>query len=182
MEQNREPRNGLTLIQSMNLLPRSKVNLWTKDLLTNGAVTTSHLHTKKSESRHIPNTLHKMHSKWSMLLLLLRRFSCVRLCATPQTAAHQAPPSLGFSRQEHWSGLLFPSKWSIVCQSLSLARLFVTPWTAAHQAPLSMRFSRKGYWSELPFPSPGDLSNPGIEPWSPALQAYSLLTELYRPM
>ena len=29
------------------------------------------------------------------------KFSRVRLCATPQTAAHQAPPSLGFSRQEH---------------------------------------------------------------------------------
>ena len=42
-------------------------------------------------------------------LLLLSRFSRVRLCATPQTAAHQAPPSLGFSRQEHWSGLPFPS-------------------------------------------------------------------------
>ena len=34
-------------------------------------------------------------------------FSRVRLCATPQTAAHQAPPSLGFSKQEHWSGLHF---------------------------------------------------------------------------
>ena len=44
-----------------------------------------------------------------MLLLLLSRFSRVQLCATPQTAAHQAPPSLGFSRQEHWSGLPFPS-------------------------------------------------------------------------
>ena len=33
----------------------------------------------------------------------------VRLCATPWTAAQQAPPSLGFSRQEHWSGLPFPS-------------------------------------------------------------------------
>ena len=42
------------------------------------------------------------------LLLLLSCFSRVRLCATPQTAAHQAPPSLGFSRQEHWSGLPFP--------------------------------------------------------------------------
>ena len=42
-------------------------------------------------------------------LLLLSRFSRVRLCATQQTAAHQAPPSLGFSRQEHWSGLPFPS-------------------------------------------------------------------------
>ena len=53
-------------------------------------------------------------------LLLLSHFSRVRLCATPQTAAHQAPLSLGFSRQEHWSGLPFPSpvhesekwKWS----------------------------------------------------------------------
>ena len=41
--------------------------------------------------------------------LLLSRFSCVRLCATPETAAHQASPSLGFSRQEHRSGLPFPS-------------------------------------------------------------------------
>ena len=59
--------------------------------------------------------------KRSLLLLLLQsRFSRVRLCATPETAAHQAPLSLGFSRQEHWSGLPFPSpmhesktwKWS----------------------------------------------------------------------
>ena len=53
-------------------------------------------------------------------LMLLSHFSHVRLGATPQTAAHQAPLSLGFSRQEHWSGLTFPSpmhesekwKWS----------------------------------------------------------------------
>ena len=47
--------------------------------------------------------------QYSILLLLLSRFSRVQLCATPQTEAHQAPPSLGFSRQEHWSGLPFPS-------------------------------------------------------------------------
>ena len=39
----------------------------------------------------------------------VQSLSRVQLCATPQTAAHQAPPSLGFSRQEHWSGLPFPS-------------------------------------------------------------------------
>ena len=44
-----------------------------------------------------------------LLLLLLSHFSRVRLCATPETAANQAPPSLGFSRQEHWSGLPFLS-------------------------------------------------------------------------
>ena len=49
------------------------------------------------------------HPSVFMLLLPLSCFSRVRLCATPQTAAHQAPPSLGFSRQEHWSGLPFPS-------------------------------------------------------------------------
>ena len=44
-----------------------------------------------------------------LLLLLLSRFSRVRLCVTLEMAAHQAPPSLGFSRQEHWSGFPFPS-------------------------------------------------------------------------
>ena len=42
-------------------------------------------------------------------LLLLSCFSRVRPCVTPKTAAYQAPPSLGFSRQEHWSELPFPS-------------------------------------------------------------------------
>ena len=56
-------------------------------------------------------SLHCSHEPITMLLIdkLLSRFSRVRLCATPETAAHQAPPSLGFSRQEHWSGLPFPS-------------------------------------------------------------------------
>ena len=60
-----------------------------------------------------------------LLLLLLRRFSRVWLCATPQTVAHQAPPSLGSSRQEHWSGLPFPSpmhaseKWKWSCSVMS---------------------------------------------------------------
>ena len=43
------------------------------------------------------------------LILLLSHFSRVQLCVTPETAAHQAPPSLGFSREEHWSGLPLPS-------------------------------------------------------------------------
>ena len=42
-----------------------------------------------------------------LLLLLLSRFSHVRLSVTPETAAHQALPSLGFSRQEYWSGCHF---------------------------------------------------------------------------
>ena len=61
----------------------------------------------------------------------------------------------------------------------NLVTTLVTPWTIALQVPLSRGFSRQEYWSWLPFPSPGDLSNPGIEPGSPALQAHSLLTELH---
>ena len=50
------------------------------------------------------------------------------------------------------------------------------PWIVACQAPLSMGFSTLEYWSGLPFPSSDDLPYPGIEPGSPALQAYSLPT------
>ena len=45
----------------------------------------------------------------NLLLLLLSRFSRVQFCLTPETAEHQVPLSLGFCRQEHWSGLPFPS-------------------------------------------------------------------------
>ena len=55
---------------------------------------------------HIDYTLCSQRWRSSMLL---SRFSRVRLFATLGMAAHQAPPSLGFSRQEHWSGLPFPS-------------------------------------------------------------------------
>ena len=75
---------------------------------------------------HVTNTYNKLSWKdiffkiKSSMLLLLSHFSCVRLCVTPQTAVHQSPASLGFCRQEHWSGLPFPSpiqesekwKWS----------------------------------------------------------------------
>ena len=67
--------------------------------------------------------------------------------------------------------MAFLLKWSEV-NLLSRVQLFATLWTVAGLAPLSMGFSRQEYWSGLPFPSPGDLPNPGIEPWSPAWQAY----------
>ena len=85
-----------------------------------------------------------------LLLLLLSRFRHVRLCATPETAAHQAPPSLGFSRQEHWSGLPFTppmhksekSKWS---------RSVVSDPQRPHGLqPPSIGFSRQEYWSGVP--------------------------------
>ena len=92
-------------------------------------------------------------------------------------AAHQAPPSLGFSRQEHWSGLPFPSPMKSESEVAQLCPLFVTPWTVAYQASPSMGFSRQECWCGVPFPSPGDLPDPGIEPWSPALRADALPSE-----
>ena len=50
-----------------------------------------------------------------------------------------------------------------------MSNSFVTPRTVSQQAPLSMGFPRQEYWSELPFHSPGDHTNLGIEPVSPAL-------------
>ena len=62
-------------------------------------------------------------------------------------------------------------------KSLSHVRLFATPWTVAYWAPPSMGFSRQEYWSGMPFPSPEDLSDSGIEPGSPTLQADTLSSE-----
>ena len=62
-------------------------------------------------------------------------------------------------------------------KSLSRVRLFATPWTVAYQAPPSMGFSRQEYWNGAPLPSPGDLPDPGIEPWSPTFQADALTSE-----
>ena len=92
---------------------------------------TAHIHTLSMHTHSVPTHIHFLHLvSYStpfhfLLLLLLSRFSRVWLCATPEMAAHQAPLSLGFSRQEHWSGLPFPSpmreseKWKWSCSVVS---------------------------------------------------------------
>ena len=119
-------------------------------------------------------------SKHPLLLLLLSRFSHVQLCVTPSTEAHQAPISLGFSRQGHWSGLPFPSpmhesekwKWSRSVMSDSLQphglqpTTFLRPWNSP---------GKNMEWGASPFSR--ESSQPGIEPTSPAEQADSLLSE-----
>ena len=99
--------------------------------------------------------------KWKVKV---KSLSHVWLLATQWTAAYQAPPSMGVSRQEYWSGVPLPSPNVYVCvcvcvcererELLSNVWLFVTPWTVAHQVPFSEGFSRQEYWSGLPFPSP----------------------------
>ena len=54
---------------------------------------------------------------------------------------------------------------------------FATAWTVARQALLHMGFPRQESWRELPFPSPGDLSEPGTKPASPALAGGFVTTE-----
>ena len=54
----------------------------------------------------------------------MKLLSRVRLFATPWTVAYQGPPSMGFSRQEYWSGLLFPSPSFIYSSVYMLAYQF----------------------------------------------------------
>ena len=95
------------------------------------------------------------HCRW----WLLSHFSRVRLCVTPQMAAYQAPPSLGFSRQEHWSGLPFPSPMH-ESENWKWSRSVVSDSSRSHElqptmgSPPSMGFSRQEYWSGVPLLSP----------------------------
>ena len=68
----------------------------------------------KEEVNHSIFTVHKIFLDYPVKMFTdynghVKSFSCVRLFVTPWTVAYQASPSLGFSRQEYWNGLLFPS-------------------------------------------------------------------------
>ena len=86
----------------------------------------------------------------------------------------------GFKVKEQVSQM----SWSHLEGSLAISeeteiKLNINPGTfiVLSRPALTMKFSRQEYWSGLPFPTPKDLSNPGIEHGSPALPAYSLLSE-----
>ena len=85
----------------------------------------------------------------------VKSLSHVQFFTTSWTAAHQAPPSMGFSRQEYWSGVPLPLPWGghlplaslknafvVAVPSLSHVWFFATPWTAVHQASLSFTISQ----------------------------------------
>ena len=85
--------------------------------------------------------------KWKVKVNSL---SCVRLLATPWTAAYQGPPSMGFSRQEYWSGMPLPSQ---VTNTTIYVSIYV-------------------FWLIAPFSMQDQLTR--IEPMPPAVEAWSL--------
>ena len=127
--------------------------------------------------------------------------SCPTL-SDPMDCSLPGSSSMGFSRQEYWSGVplpspsrvsrkaeaeLFPNQWTLIVSFLPFQRrrhLLTAAQTlgcylaVAFQASLFMGFPRQAYLNGLPFPSPGDLPHPGMEPESLALQADSLPQEL----
>ena len=101
--------------------------------------------------------LSNQHFHFFILLLLLSRFSHVRLCdprdgGPPGSSVH----GILQARTLGWVAISFSNawRWKVKVKSLSRVRLLATPWTAAYQAPPSMGFSRQEYWSGVPLPSP----------------------------
>ena len=66
----------------------------------------------------------------------VKPLSHVRLLATSLTAAHQVPPSMGFSRQEYWSGLPFPSPGEDYSQPLNACLVRSLPVSLWHEYTL----------------------------------------------
>ena len=90
-----------------------------------------------------------------MLLLLLSRFSHVRLCVTPQMRPTRLPHPWNSPGKNTGVGCHFLLQCiKVKVKLLSYVRLFTTPRTTAYQAPPSMGFSRQEYWSGVPLPSP----------------------------
>ena len=99
------------------------------------------------------NTRVGCHFLLQCMKVKVKSLSRVRFLATPWTAAYQAPPSMGFSRQECWSGVPSPTpNEGLLLSRFSRVRLCATPQTEAHEAPPSLGFSRQEHWSGLPFP------------------------------
>ena len=85
--------------------------------------------------------------KWKVKVKSLSR---VWPSATPWTAAPQAPPSMGFSRQEYWSGVPLPSPQERHKPGQSEHPMFQAEWLAHYQARL-MRLNSGGYWERETF-------------------------------
>ena len=82
-----------------------------------------------------------------------------RLLATPWTAAYKAPPSMGFSRQEYWSGVPLSALSILIAaataKSLQLCSTLCDPTDGSPPgSPIPGILQARTLWSGLPFPSP----------------------------
>ena len=145
-------------------------------------------------------------SKLSKVKVKEQSLSHVRLFATPWTVAYQDPESMGFSRQEYWSGVPFPSPGDLpnpgikpgppalqadallseipgkkltvkAIQCVSESRSVMSDSLRPHGLHSPWNSPGQNTWSGQPFPSPENLPNPEFEPRSPKLQADSLPAE-----
>ena len=112
--------------------------------------------------------------KWSWDQSMLSHFSHVWLYVTPEMAAHQAPPPLGFSRQQHWSGLPFLSPMHESESEVAQSHLTLSdPMDCSLPGSSIHGFSRQEYWSGVPLSSPGIRVELHV---SSSLQYFSLAT------
>ena len=81
--------------------------------------------------------------KWEVKV---KSFSYVRPSATPWTAAFQAPPSMGFSRQQYWSGVLLPSPIYALLSTIII--LYALKQLMDWVSPLMKRFSTLSFWCQ----------------------------------
>ena len=92
---------------------------------------------------------HKMRSFW-IVCVCISHFSCVQFFVTPWTAVHQAPLSMGFSRQEHWSGLPFTLPGDASQHKITLCLIFpntgIKPAPTASPALASSFFTTSTTW------------------------------------
>ena len=98
--------------------------------------------------------------KYWYCIVKVKLLSCVQLFATPWTAAHQAPPSMGFSRQEYWSGLPFPSPGDLPNPGIEL-RSPALQADALTSEPQSLKKMKVLVTQRLTFCDPMDCSSPG---------------------
>ena len=80
---------------------------------------------------------------------MLSDFSCVQLCVTLWTAAHQTPLSTGFSRQEYWSGLPFPSPHAVEVSIIGLACVYFRHFRKQYSEKSQERMSSKRLSKEV---------------------------------
>ena len=84
--------------------------------------------------------------KWKVKVKSVSR---IRLLVTPWTAAYQASPSMGFSRQEYWSGLPFPSLVNHILSELSTMTTDKTDWLNWTELRQNLYFTIFGTWKNI---------------------------------